>query len=191
MRDSKRSKVYAAERAAFRGNEKATTEFKSVRSAQSFVNRVIGSKWWKEYDAPRFAEGGSSYRNDLREHSITVKSQANRYRTSTAGYDYEKPFGGFSDPDEYIGFTVKVAVINLAPGWGFQKWVILHELAHHLNPELPSHGRLFCRVYLDLVGHWLGTAAKKRLREEFTKRGVKYSKPQSEASREVIAACRR
>lgn len=181
MRDSKRSRVYAAERAAFRGDEKANHEFKSVRAAQSYVNRIVGSKWWKEYTAPRFAEKGSKYRDTYRETSISVRSQANRYRNSTAGFSFERD--GI--------FNVRYAVINLAPGWGFARWVILHELAHHLNPEQPSHGRLFCKVYLDMVGHWIGTAAKKRLREEFKKRGVKYSKPQSEAARKVIAACKR
>lgn len=57
------------------------------------------------------------------------------------------------------GHTIKL------PRWARHKWIILHEIAHTLQTEDPSHGRQFAAIYLDLVSRWMGkdTAAALRL----------------------------
>lgn len=54
-RDSQRSKVYRAERAAFATNNgRFPIEFKTVKQAQAFVNRVTKSAFWIEAEGRSF-----------------------------------------------------------------------------------------------------------------------------------------
>lgn len=67
------------------------------------------------------------------------------------------------------------------------RFILLHEVAHlvsHHKADMPgwyrcdedtrSHGRAFMVAYLDLLGHYCGTADKRALMAECRKRGVKY-----------------
>lgn len=67
------------------------------------------------------------------------------------------------------------------------RYILLHEVAHlvsHHKADMPgwyrcdedtrSHGRAFMVAYLDLLGHYCGTADKRALMAECRKRGVKY-----------------
>jgi len=59
----------------------------------------------------------------------------------------------------------------------FQKWIVVHELAHVLTPHSAggAHGRYFARVYLELVRHVYGEKHAKGLAESFKKHGVKFN----------------
>lgn len=69
---------------------------------------------------------------------------------------------------------------------GCSTWVLIHELAHAVvtmeydRGTVAAHGREYCKIYLDLVGHFLGSEHKEGLRESFKKHGVKYSKPRTD-----------
>lgn len=66
--------------------------------------------------------------------------------------------------------------LNL-PRWSRNKVVILHELAHALTwhrETFAAHGREFAAVFLELVSHWLGVDAAKRLRAAFRAKRVRY-----------------
>jgi putative metallohydrolase (TIGR04338 family) len=52
-------------------------------------------------------------------------------------------------------------------------WIILHELAHLLSPEV-GHGRDFARTLLTLVDRFLGTEAGRTLRAAYKETGIKY-----------------
>ncbi len=43
--------------------------------------------------------------------------------------------------------------------WALRELVVLHELAHHLGPDDPSHGEEFCGRYVELVGELVGAEA--------------------------------
>lgn len=61
------------------------------------------------------------------------------------------------------------------PRWARRESVILHELAHGLQPANTAwHGREFCAIYIELVGRFMGKEAEKKLRESFKANRVKY-----------------
>jgi hypothetical protein len=55
---------------------------------------------------------------------------------------------------------------------GLDEYTLLHELAHCLGHM--HHGRSFRRALLELVGGFMGTEAKKTLKEEFKKRKLSF-----------------
>lgn len=61
------------------------------------------------------------------------------------------------------------------PRWAWAEWVILHEMAHAINPPAAgsAHGRRWCKIYLELVKENMGQEWSTRLRETFVKYGVK------------------
>jgi len=67
------------------------------------------------------------------------------------------------------------------PKWSRNKMIILHELAHCLNVTghdsryHVAHGRRYCRIYLSLVKHAMGTDRARELRQRFKQYKVKYS----------------
>ena len=110
---------------------------------------------------------------------IQSDQEGNPYRNMESGLIVRPTArGGFARDGKEIALS----------RWGRQKWVVIHELAHiidHLENGRTGaiwhmdHGWQFCAIYLQLVGMAFGYEAKKALREEFKKRGVKYTKPQS------------
>jgi len=62
------------------------------------------------------------------------------------------------------------------PMWAWNKMIILHELSHFIARKYEgAHGRFFARAYLELIGHVLGPDARKILKEQYRKHGVKYT----------------
>lgn len=139
-RDTQRSKLYAAERAAF--GDAFTADPMDFDRAVAFVRQVWRSPWTRRkwpfvtYNAPPYVADG----------------RGTLYARGSLGR------------------------LNL-PRWSRTKPVILHELAHALTwhrRDIAAHGREFAAVLLELVQHWLGVAAAKKLRAAFRAGRVRY-----------------
>jgi len=171
-RDTYRSKVYAAENAAFQESfgikvpEGASAKAKwnavtkswpnalggqrieTVPEIQAYVDKLTNSAWFKR----RWPN--TSYRG------IVVKDGRRARRAS----------GGFG----CISF----------PRWSRVEWVILHELAHCLAGQRGGwHGQPFCKVYIELVTHQLGKESGDALKRELRARRV----PLRERKKRIVA----
>lgn len=157
VRDSQRSRVYDAEALVRRMFDRAeesgarTVElygsritlpierkFASVDSVQTYANRVLALNWVRA-------------QWDRATEPLTVRARA-----GTAAAHYETGRAVLAVP-LHAGGTA----------WALRELVILHELAHHLEPspgELSAHGPEFCTRYLDLVDGVIGPEAALILR---------------------------
>lgn len=158
-RDTQRSRVYAAENAAFRGYPVASDRLADVESIERFVRDV----WSRKRVAASFPSvarwqraqlaGGGLLRGSL----PTVKDGRGRRRA---------------------GATTSFITM---PVWSRSKWVVLHELAHVItcreHPSAAGHGWEYCEVYLRLVRCVLGVEAHKQLKASFKAHRVRFRKP--------------
>ncbi|MEC3914303.1 TIGR04338 family metallohydrolase [Nocardia sp. CDC160] len=168
VRDAQRSQVYDAEglvRGMFdRADEfgARTVElhgshltlpierrFASVESVQTYVDRVLALNWvLAQWDRAKVA--------------VTVRT-----RSGAKAAHYE------SD-----GAVLAVPLHTGGTAWALRELVILHELAHHLEPELADvapHGPEFCARYLELVDGVIGPEAALLLRTTMYSCGVRIS----------------
>lgn len=162
VRDSQRGKVYDAEqlvRAVFdRAGEfgQRTVEihgsrltlpverkFASVESVQEYCDRVLRLNWvaakWERAAAP-----------------IRVRARA-----GTVAAHYESGRDVLAVP-----VHGRTSVRGGAP-WALRELVLLHEIAHHLEPRpdaVAAHGPEFCGRYVDLAEGILGPEAGLLLR---------------------------
>lgn len=156
-RDSQRSKLYAAERAAFpdlfashKAGEQLTWE-----ETQAFVRSVLDDPRWCKYIKRR--------------HSSRV--------TST----------GFVIKDGRGTSWARGGVnhINL-PRWARNKIVICHELAHTACPPthvIQPHGRDFASTYLKIVELFMGWDDRMKLVRAFSKHRVRTGSDEAEAEK--------
>jgi hypothetical protein len=146
-RDSEKGKTYEAEFAFHkRVNIK---KFKDLKEAQKRAKQIYATKkWQKVWRLERDTT------RDLMKQPAVVLKERNTGR-------------GFA------GWTDGWAVVLDAKA-GLDEYTLLHELAHCLGHM--HHGRSFRRALLELVGAFMGTEAKKILKEEFTKRKLKCGK---------------
>ncbi|AYF76045.1 TIGR04338 family metallohydrolase [Nocardia yunnanensis] len=166
VRDAQRSQVYDAEglvRGMFdRADEFGTRtvelhgsritlpierRFASVESVQTYADRVLALNWVRA----RWERASAP---------VTVRARAG---AKAAHYETE---------------TAVLAVPLHAHGsaWALRELVILHELAHHLEPEMAAvapHGPEFCERYLELVDGVIGPEAALLLRTTMYSCGVK------------------
>jgi putative metallohydrolase (TIGR04338 family) len=77
--------------------------------------------------------------------------------------------------------------VILLPKWGRQKFVILHELAHHLSNDRWSHGAKFATCLLDLVRNVMGKEDADKLQAGFHLQGVQISGKQWKLCKSKIA----
>ena len=83
--------------------------------------------------------------------------------------------------------------ITMPVGMRYEE-VVLHEIAHQIvgrtigHRNVQAHGREFCQVLLELVGHKLGADAKRALKSEFQRRKVKHTKARKPMGAEQRAA---
>ncbi|MFC9996552.1 TIGR04338 family metallohydrolase [Nocardia sp. NPDC127526] len=174
-RDSQRSRVYDAEQLVRRMFDRAdefgarTIEmhgsnltlpierrFGSVESVQTYVDRVLALNWVRAH-WDRAAE------------PVTVRARAG---AEAAHYEVEGavlavPLRSVNRPD---------SVVHRRNAWALRELVILHELAHHLEParsETAAHGPEFCARYLDLVDGIIGPEAALLLRTTMYSCGVR------------------
>jgi len=150
--DTRRKNLYTAESVLEEGQD-----LKTWRQVEKFFDRVVTSS----YVERRFGD-------------------VSRIRLE------KKTRGGWSHCRD--GYRVR---ISTAGTHHWRKWVVIHEICHALvgfagrakirsssmtnRRSHPGHGRLFCAVYLDMIGHFLGKDARKRLLNSFRKHNVKYS----------------
>lgn len=160
-RDAQRSKVYAAEefvrtlfdRARARGNTieffganitlPPEARFASVESVSQYVDEVLNLP-----AVQRLWPGAQPLR---------VRSR----RGSTAAH-YER------DGDEAV-----IAVPDGSTSWALRELVVLHEIAHHLSPVEPAHGREFVATFCDLTDAVMGPEVAHVLRVVYAKEGVR------------------
>jgi len=148
--DSEKSKTYAAEHAFMR--KVKIKQFKSLKEAQKRAKQIYATKkWQKVWQLERDTDRVTS---TLKRQPAVVLKERNTGR-GTAGWT--------------DGRTV-----TLDSHAGLDEYTLLHELAHCLGHM--HHGRSFRRALLELVGAFIGSDAKKILKEEFTKRKLKYGK---------------
>ncbi len=74
----------------------------------------------------------------------------------------------------YLLRRSKIGIIKM-PHWSRYELWILHEIAHTVvdRPYAP-HGRLFAKIYLELVRHKMKSAAHKALKGSYQKYNVKF-----------------
>lgn len=65
------------------------------------------------------------------------------------------------------------------PVWARTRPVILHEMAHAATGDRAKHNWPFAAAYLLLVGTFMGSEARDRLKEEFRKARVRYTPPRT------------
>ncbi|WP_405134232.1 TIGR04338 family metallohydrolase [Nocardia sp. NBC_01388] len=166
VRDSQRAQVYDAEmlvRGVFeRADEFGTRtvevlgsqvtlpierKFASVESVQSYVNRVLALNWVR-------AQWERS------ETPILVRARAG---AKAAHYEAD-------------GAVLAVPLHVHGRAWALRELVILHELAHHLDPdhaETAAHGPEFCGRYVELAEGVIGPEAALLLRTTMYSCGVR------------------
>ncbi|TCN45868.1 putative metallohydrolase (TIGR04338 family) [Rhodococcus sp. SMB37] len=160
VRDTKRTSVYEAESLVRRMFDLAderglrTVEvagshvtlpverrFASLESAQQYVDKVLALNWVRER-WPRAA--------------LPVRVRA---RSGNTAAHYENDCA-----------TIALPVHRDNRAWAFRELVVLHELAHHLDPQdpddptEPAHGPAFVDRFLTLVDEIIGPEAAFMLR---------------------------
>lgn len=126
--------------------------FTSLDGIQQYVNTLLAEQYM------------------IRRHGVWevyVKPKSHGHATG-ACYRRTKP----TDPGDDM--TRVLGSIRL-PRWAWKEWTVLHELAHAINPRQSGgkHGRFWCRIYLDLVGHKMGRTHEQALKQSFLTHSVK------------------
>ncbi|MGB3371186.1 MAG: TIGR04338 family metallohydrolase [Rhodococcus sp. (in: high G+C Gram-positive bacteria)] len=167
-RDSQRSKVYEAEtmvRTMFdRADERdlrtvqilgstltlpIERKFASVDSVQRYVDSVLALNWVRQ----TWPEAGTVVH--VRERSGPT---ASHYERDTR--------------------TIAVPLHRRNEAWALRELVVLHELAHHLEPDdsdFSSHGGQFVDRFVTLVGEIIGHEAGFVLRATMHQTGVQFA----------------
>lgn len=157
VRDTQRAKVYDAEGLVRRMFERADEcgsrtvdlhgshltlpierRFASVESVQNYADRVLSLNWVRT-------------QWERSQTPLTVRARAG---TSAAHYEVETA-------------VLAVPLHTRGTAWALREFVILHELAHHLEPpgaDLAPHGPEFCSRYIALVDGVIGPEAALLLR---------------------------
>ena len=124
-------------------------KFASIESVQDYVNRVLALNW---------------VRSTWVRASTPVRVRA---RSGHTAAHYESDCATIAIPEHRAGAA-----------WAFRELVVLHELAHHLDPSDPDvpaqapHGPEFVDRYLTLVGEIIGPEAAFALRATMLAGGV-------------------
>lgn len=73
----------------------------------------------------------------------------------------------------YESITATIAVPERQTRWALRELVVLHEIAHHLSPQPPAHGRAFTAAFCELAATVMGPEAGHVLRVVYAKEGVR------------------
>lgn len=161
-RDSQRSKIYDVQHLVMRVFDRAADfptmevagshmtvpverKFASIENVQSYVDAFLALSWVRE-TWPRAV--------------IPVKV---RIRAGDQAAHYERQSATMAVPG-HVGGTA----------WAMRELVILHELAHHLDPTgEPAHSAEFAGILLDVIGEIIGPEAALLMRVTMGDVGVK------------------
>jgi putative metallohydrolase (TIGR04338 family) len=162
VRDSQRSKVYAAEefvrtlfdRAGERGNRAVEffgtnltlppeARFASVETVQRYVDDVLALR-------------------PVRERWPDVAPLTARPRRGLTAAHYKR---------DHHGATI--AVPEQRTSWALRELVVLHEVAHHLCDADPPHGPEFVATFCELAEAVMGAEVAHVLRVVYAKEGVR------------------
>jgi len=144
---------------------------------QKLYNAEDGLRFWLK------CGGKPSYTNSadskLRKFETLAEAQkyADKFLKSawvTRRFGEQKPITVFMTTSDYCTTYRWYGRIRLNQ-WGMNEVVLLHELCHIVHPTGTgvSHGRYFARTFLEAVKHKFGAEAKKALRKEYIRTGVK------------------
>ena len=145
-RDSEREKTYKAENLFMR--QVNTLEFNDIAEITKFSSKIYKSKTWVKL-WEKAIETDISLMFNPRPQIVEMR-------------DTKKRLSGYTD-----GKTV-----TLCPITGFNKYILLHELAHCLGHM--HHGRSFRQCLVSLVGTFMGANEKKILKNEFKRKGLSF-----------------
>ncbi len=162
MRDANRGKVYDAERIAHRLMERAGGAH-TVQIAGATLTVPAEAKFGD-------VEGVARYVDDV----LALDSVRERFAEATTPVRVRRRRGGRAA--HYEANERVIAVPDSAEGaWALRELVVLHELAHHLDPIVDgqTHGASFVDTLVDLVGLVLGPEVGLVYRVVFTESGVR------------------
>ena len=150
MRDNQKSRLYAAEREAYGGLWNSKPDFKTMQECQEFLDKVFKAKVFQRHYP--MADGLN-----------ILLRPGKRARRAYATIHVK-------DGVRYNSITLPLATRR--------KWVILHELAHHIANMTTkggdyTHNHHFASIYLDLVGTFLGGPAKRELKRAYVRNKVR------------------
>lgn len=120
-------------------------KFNSLNEIQEYLDEITHSQWWKE----KFPQL-----------QVLMKPCTHNQKRGYAKYGFEQP------------------VITI-PEFNWFEYYIIHELTHclvykHASMFHAHHGRLFCRLYLELVYNLLGAQAFGNFYKSMLRHGVKF-----------------
>ena len=154
MRDSQRSKLYAAERASGLQLLKHEAGL-SIEECQRLVDKIVGSAyvqrkygWRKGRQLPVYATHGGG-------------------RAYNGSYHYDHWTGEVESRGRHIRLGV----------WARQPFIVIHEVAHHLAGLGHGHDWRFAEIMLDLTRHFLGAEAGAQLKAAYKAGRVRHRKP--------------
>jgi putative metallohydrolase (TIGR04338 family) len=149
MRDNQKSRLYAAERDVFGSSWDNKPDFKTLPECQEFLDKVFKAKVFQRHYP--MADGLN-----------ILLRPGKRARRAYATIHVK-------DGVRYNSITLPLVFRN--------RWLILHELSHHLTNMTTkggnyTHNHQFATIYLDLIGMFLGTETRRELKRAYMKRKV-------------------
>ncbi len=149
-RDSQRQKIYDSEPSHKRGKR-----FRNIHEIQEFVDFIIASVWYSKYKIPVMGWRYNSFGMDVCVDNIEVRDGRGRRRATGFRTEYKK--GVIKLPRQFRNMLI-----------------ILHEIAHVIQTQLPYHGPQFARIYLDLAQAFAEKKVAGNLENAFKRNRVKY-----------------
>lgn len=143
-RDSDRSAVYATERLVHTMVERSRT----VHIANTAVTMPPEARFSSSDDVARYVDDVLAMPIVRQRFPRAAEPVRVRRRRGSRAAHYERSGAVIAVPDTADG------------GWALRELVVLHEIAHHLDPVgSPAHGHTFVDTLIDLVGVVLGAEA--------------------------------
>ena len=155
-RDSQRAKLYRAQQDCSLWMQLATKHPLSLDDCQRLVNQITRSRWWgAQVDKLHELLQSWGHNGIYERHPQLVV---------TAG-----------GPGQKHAHARAYGNVIALPRHQRSLPIVLHELSHFLCPRfLPSHGRMYCKLYLAMVKRWDGDNLWRMLKDSFVRNRVKH-----------------
>ena len=162
LRDFQRSRVYDAEHLVHRIFDRSA-EFPVVDVAGSRLTLPVERKFGSIDAVQRYVES-----------VLALAWVVSTWERAAAPVHVRERSGGGQAHYQRIGSVMAVPGYRAGSGWALRELVILHELAHHLAPDIEiAHGGAFVDRLLTLVDGIVGPEAALLLRVTMLDVGVK------------------